>query len=226
MIACNKYKLINICQGCARDWPDGRGVLYRDDMSLVVLISFEDHLRILSVVKAEGSISPLKDALHLIQRAAKVIADHVVNNKTLYEPFVPMLYSKLTEGKYDVYETSKVFGNLTTSIFNCGIAMNISMTVKVPNLASDRIIMNEICRKLKIRPNYPEDPTPHTDFYTIYVDNKFGVSILNTIQQCLDGIASVIEIEKQLEDRHVKVEEFLDLPHTPPLPRPTSAIYL
>ena len=196
-------------------------------MSLVVLINFEDHLRVISVVKTENRISPLRDALHLVQRVAQAVVDHVANNKTQYEPFVPKLYSKTTEeGAYDVFETSNVFGNLTTSIFNCGISINISMLVRVPHVAFDRDIMSEICRKLKLKPNYHENQASMDGLYRISVDNKFGMSIRDTIQNCLDGIASIIEIEKQLEDRHVKVEEFLDLPHTPPLPRPSSAMYL
>lgn len=178
------------------------------------------------MVKTENRIAPLKDALHLVQCVAKGVVDHVVNNKTQYEPFVSKLYSKMTEGVYEVFESSNVFGNLTTSIFNCGISINISMLVRVPHVASDRDIMSEICRKLKLKPNYHENQASIDGFYRISVDNKFGMSIRETIQHCLDGIASIIEIEKQLEDRHVKVEEFLDLPHTPPLPRPSSAMHL
>ena len=191
-----------------------------------MLVNFEDHLRVIAC-SSSSSISPLKDILqNLVLRVIYTVQDHILSHKTTYEPYVPKLYQELhiDENKdVDIFQTHPVFGNLTTSIFNCGTGMDVSIDLKLSTLARDHSILKEICRKVKLKACTTNTLTDN--YQRISMDKKLGVRITDTLLQLLEGVGAIIEIEKKLDEKELKVEHIMDRPHTPTLPRPTSIFF-
>jgi hypothetical protein len=101
----------------------------------------------------------------------------------------------------------------------------VSISLKLPTLARDQNILKEICRKVKLKSSFVETNSVGSSFQRITIEKKLGVRITDTLLQLLEGVGAVIEIEKKLDENDIKVEHIMDLPHTPPLPRPTSLYF-
>jgi len=160
--------------GLARDWPHGRGIFHNHDKTFLVWINEEDQLRIISM--QEGG-----DVLEVFSRlvtAMKKIEEHV-----------PFAYSER-------------LGYISSCPTNLGTAMRASVHIKLPNLANEMEKFKAITDKyhLQIRGTDGEHSKSKGGVFDISNARRLGITEVQAVQEMIDGVATLIEAEKALEN--------------------------
>ncbi|CAI9726195.1 arginine kinase-like [Octopus vulgaris] len=150
--------------GCYDDWPAGRGVYYNLDKNLVCWVNEEDHLRIFCSEKGPRLADAYKKLVRMMQSLEKKV-----------------MFAQGT------------FGYLNFCCSNLGIAMTISLIVKLPrpNLKPDSL---EICKKYCLECK----PIQNMSSYWICeIINKrvIGTTEFETVNSVAMGTVRILNIE-------------------------------
>jgi len=154
-------------------WPNGRGIYYNDNKTLVVLVNNEDHVCLSS--KQDGGnvgevFARITNALKIMERKLKFNRDHRL-------------------------------GWLNFSPANLGTAIQASVEIKLPNIGENPDFHN-ICdglnlRILGTRQDTINGRTPENVQAVYEISNKacLGLTEFEAIKQMHNGIKQLIEIE-------------------------------
>ncbi|XP_072163723.1 arginine kinase-like [Diadema setosum] len=171
--------------GMARDFPDGRGIWHNTNKTFLVWINEEDQTRIISMQKG-GDM------------------------KAVFERFC----SGLTQVEDKIKEQGKEFmwnehlGFILTCPTNLGTGVRCSVHVRIPKLSKDPRC-KAICTalRLQMRGTSGEFTEGVGGVYDISNLDRLGTSEVEQVQCVIDGVSTIIEMEKRLE----KDEDIEDL---------------
>jgi protein-arginine kinase len=160
--------------GLNRDWPSGRGIFHNNDKTFLVWINEEDQLRIISM-------QPGGDILSVFQRLATAAAE----------------IEKVAKFAHD-----KHLGYITSCPTNLGTALRASVHIKLPNLAQNKKMFNEIADKyhVQIRGIHGEHTETDDGIFDISNRRRLGRSERDLVQDMYDGVKAMIKAEKLLDE--------------------------
>lgn len=162
--------------GCARDWPDGRGIYHNTDKNFLVWINEEDHVRVISMQKGG-------------------------NMKAVFSRFGRgvMKVEELMKAKGHEFMRSDRIGYVCTCPSNLGTVVRCSVHIQLKNLEKDER-MDSILKGygLSKRGTGGESSLATDSIYDISNIARLGRSERQLIQDVIDGITKLIEIEKAL----------------------------
>ncbi|CAF3834862.1 unnamed protein product, partial [Rotaria magnacalcarata] len=169
-----------LSSGVARDWPDGRALYVNNDKNIFAWINQKDHLRFVS-----WSTNNAKNNLR------SVITK-------FFQGIVLLANAMKDEGVSFAHDDH--FGYLTTCPANIGTGLKINVYIKLPLLTKD-FRLPTIIKDLKL--TMEEIMDPDTEGFKDCIDisnrDRIGKTEIEIIQQVLDGVAKLVEIERQLE---------------------------
>ncbi|XP_076371445.1 arginine kinase-like [Tachypleus tridentatus] len=153
-----------------RYWPTGRGIFHNETKTFLVWVNEEDHLRIISMEKG-GDLKTVYKRL--------VIA-------------VDTMESKLS------FSHDDRFGFLTFCPTNLGTTMRASVHIRLPKLAKDRNVLEDIASKfnLQVRGTRGEHTESEGGVYDISNKRRLGLSEYQAVREMQDGIQEMIKMEK------------------------------
>jgi len=159
--------------GLNRDWPQGRGIFHNNKKTFLVWINEEDELRIISMQKGG-------DIKEVFTRLAKAINELEKKMKFAY---------------------SEHLGYITSCPTNLGTAMRASVHIALPKISKDMDKFKSITDKhhLQIRGINGEHSKSEGGIYDISNKRRLGVTEVQCAQDMYDGVAELIEIEKNLK---------------------------
>jgi len=159
--------------GLNRDWPEGRGIYHNREKTFLVWINEEDQMRIISMQQG-GDI--------------KEVFSRLVDAVREIEATVPFSYSEH-------------LGYITSCPTNLGTAMRASVHIALPGLAKERGLFETITDRhhLQIRGIHGEHSDSEGAVYDISNRRRLGITEVEAVQDMADGVAALIEAEKELE---------------------------
>lgn len=165
--------------GLNRDWPKSRGIFHNIEKTFLVWVNEEDQLRIISM-QAGGDI---KEVFERLVKAIKKIEEKI-------------------EFLYD-----KHLGYITSCPTNLGTAMRASVHIRLPNLCKDMVMFKEITdnHHLQIRGIHGEHSESEDGIFDISNKRRLGVTEVQCVQDMYDGVVALINIEKELEQKSIKI---------------------
>ncbi|XP_058825220.1 arginine kinase 1-like [Topomyia yanbarensis] len=167
-----------------RFWPIGRGIFFNEAKTFVVWVNEEDHLRIISMDMG-GDLG------------------------TIYQRLVTAVE---TIGKDIAFARSDRFGYLTFCPSNLGTTIRASVHIKLPNLGSNRIKLEETAAKynLQVRGTRGEHTESEQGIFDISNKRRLGLTEFEAVKEMYDGIKELIELEKTTvpgEEEEVEISE-------------------
>jgi protein-arginine kinase len=153
-----------------RDWPSGRGIFHNAAKTFLIWVNEEDQLRIISMQKGAG----IKETFDRLCRAAQKIEE----------------YCKFSHNEH--------LGYITSCPTNLGTAMRGSVHIKLPKLAKNKSLFNEIADKyfVQIRGIHGEHTETDDGIFDISNRRRLGRSEQQLVQDMIDGVRALIEAEK------------------------------
>nr|AAS72895.1 mitochondrial creatine kinase CK2 [Tethya aurantium] len=166
-----------LASGMGRDWPDARGIWHNDRKNFLVWVNEEDHTRVISMQKG-GNIG-------------EVFTRFCTGLKQVEELI-----------KKDGYEFmwNQHLGYVLTCPSNLGTGLRAGVHIKIP-LLSKHPKFGDILKKLKLqkRGTGGVDTAATGGIYDISNIDRLGKSEVELVQVVVDGVDTVIEMEKSLE---------------------------
>ncbi|RTG83976.1 creatine kinase [Schistosoma bovis] len=158
--------------GGYRDWPVGRGIFHNNSKTFLVWVCEEDHMRIISMQQGGDLASVYKRLIEGINAI----------------------------GKSMKFAHSDKYGYITCCPSNLGTSMRASVLLKIPKLSSQPKKLDEICAKymLQARGLYGEHTESPDGTYDISNKRRLGLTELQAAHEMAEGVAKMIEIEKEL----------------------------
>lgn len=159
--------------GACRFWPDGRGIFLNSDNTLVVWVSEEDHLRIISM--QDGG--DLRQVYSRFVRAVTALGDRL-----------PFSYSQR-------------LGFLNFCPTNLGSAIRASVHIRLPRLGNDRRILEDTADQfhLQVRGTSGEHSEAKDFVFDISNRRRLGLTEIEALQEMYDGVREIIRLEKTME---------------------------
>lgn len=159
--------------GACRFWADGRGIFLNSDSTLVVWVSEEDHLRIISM--QDGG--DLRQVYSRFVRAVTALGDRL-----------PFSYSQR-------------FGFLNFCPTNLGSAIRASVHIRLPRLGNDRRILEDTADQfhLQVRGTSGEHSEAKDFVFDISNRRRLGLTEIEALQEMYDGVREIIRLEKTME---------------------------
>lgn len=163
--------------GCARDWPDARGIWLNKDKTLLVWINEEDHSRIISMQKdsnMKATFARFCSAIKQVEAGLKASGKEFMHSDRL--------------------------GVLATCPSNIGTALRCSVHCRIPNL-SKHPKFTEIIKGMEMqwRGTGGEDSEAVDSVYDLSNAARLKKTEREFVQHVIDGTNKVIEMEKRLE---------------------------
>jgi len=160
--------------GLSREWPHGRGIFHNHDKTFLVWLNEEDQLRIISMQQG-GDVFEVFSRLITAMKAI--------------EEQVPFAYSER-------------LGYISSCPTNLGTAMRASVHIKLPHLAKNREKLKAITDQyhLQIRGIDGEHSQSKGGIFDISNARRLGVTEVEAVQDMLEGVTTLIETEKALEN--------------------------
>ncbi len=158
--------------GLNRDWPQGRGIFHNHNKTFLVWINEEDQLRIIAMQQG-GDIN------EVFERLKKAI--HAMEEKLVF-----LHDSRL--------------GYIASCPTNLGTAMRASVHIKLPKLANNKALFNEITEQyhLQIRGIHGEHSQSESGIFDISNKRRLGISEKTCINDLYQGVKALIATEKSL----------------------------
>lgn len=162
--------------GCARDWPDGRGIWHNKDKNFLVWINEEDHIRVISMQKG-GNMRAV------FERFARGVTE--VEN--------------LMKTKGHEFMRNDRLGYICTCPTNLGTVVRASVHLRVANLEKDKRF-DDILGKLRLgkRGTGGESSLAVDSTYDISNWARLGKSERDLVQLLIDGVDLLIQMDKKL----------------------------
>nr|BAD27402.1 glycocyamine kinase beta chain [Hediste diversicolor] len=163
--------------GCARDWPDGRGIWHNNGKNFLVWINEEDHIRIISMQKGgdmRAVFSRFGRGLTEVERLMKEKGYELMRNERL--------------------------GYICTCPTNLGTVVRASVHLRLANLEKDKRF-DDFLAKLRLgkRGTGGESSLAEDSTYDISNLARLGKSERELVQVLVDGVDVLIEADKRLE---------------------------
>lgn len=159
--------------GACRFWPEGRGIFLNPDHTLVVWVSEEDHLRIISM--QDGG-----DLARVYDRWLRALTT---------------LSSRLH------FVTSPRLGFLNFCPTNLGTAIRASVHVRLPELGRDRRLLEDTANEynLQVRGTSGEHSEAKDFVFDISNRRRLGLTEIEALQEMYDGVREIILLERRLQ---------------------------
>lgn len=162
--------------GCARDWPDGRGIWHNNDKNFLVWINEEDHVRVISMQKGG-------------------------NMRAVFERFgrgVTEVENVCKKGGHEFMHNPRL-GYICTCPTNLGTVVRASVHLRVAHLEKDKRF-DDILGKLKLgkRGTGGESSMATDSTYDISNWARLGNTEAGLVQLLCDGVELLIKMDKKL----------------------------
>lgn len=166
------------CAFMARDWPDARGIWHNDNKTFLIWINEEDHLRVISMQKG-GDI--------------KAVFQRFCEGLTKVE--------KAMKDKGNQFMWNEHLGYVLTCPSNLGTGLRAGVHVKLPNMAKDEKRLDTVLDLLRLqkRGTGGVDTASTDGTYDVSNADRIGYSEVELVQFVVDGVGTLIEMEKKLE---------------------------
>jgi len=162
--------------GCARDWPDGRGVWHNNDKNFLVWVNEEDHIRVISMQKGGN----MKEVFSRFARGLTQVQD-------------------LMKQKGHQFMHNERLGYLCTCPTNLGTVVRCSVHLRLVNLEKDkRFDAILAAMKLGKRGTGGESSLAEDSTYDISNLARLGQSERQLVQLVIDCVGKLIEMDKAL----------------------------
>jgi creatine kinase/arginine kinase len=158
--------------GLNRDWPSGRGIFHNNEKTFLTWVNEEDQLRIISMQKGG-------DILAVFRRLSNAAA----------------AIEKVAKFAHDDH-----LGYITSCPTNLGTALRASVHIKLPFLAKNKPLFNEIADKyfVQIRGIHGEHTETDDGIFDISNKRRLGRSERALVQDMYDGVKAMIKAENEL----------------------------
>eukprot|EP01041_Mallomonas_annulata_P005882 gene5882-11879_t len=164
-----------VLSGCARDWPDSRGVFYNENKSIMVFVNEQDHIKITSTEKGSNFVT-IYDRLY---RVLSSIESEIISR-----------------GGRFMYDER--YGFLTTCPSRVGSCVTARAVLKLTKLGGDAVQLSEICNRLGV---YCEHyPSSGTGAWEIVVEYRITMSEMEILQTLVNAIKRLVILEKSMEE--------------------------
>jgi arginine kinase len=160
-----------IAAGLCRHWPNARGIFSNAARSFFAWVNEEDHLRLISV-------QPGADIAGTVARL-QLVVDAI-------------------DGAWD-FQQSDNFGFLSSCPTNLGTGLRVSFRLRLPLVGGSPDFW-EICRRhdLAVRGSAGEHATGAPHVYDISNQRRLGLSAMECLHECADGVIRLIDLEKSV----------------------------
>ncbi|XP_071517411.1 uncharacterized protein [Panulirus ornatus] len=160
--------------GACRFWPEGRGIFLNADNTLVVWVSEEDHMRIISMQNG-GDLAQVYDRF---ARAVTALGNRLP------------------------YSLSQRLGFLNFCPTNLGTAIRASVHIRVPHLGSDRRLLEDTADQfhLQVRGTSGEHSEAKDFVFDISNRRRLGLTEIEALQEMYDGVKEIIRLEMRMEE--------------------------
>lgn len=166
-----------LASGMGRDWPDGRGIWHNQEKNFLVWINEEDHTRVISMEKGG-------------------------NMKRVMDRFCTGLkeVERLIAGKGWEFMWNEHLGYVLTCPSNLGTGLRAGVHVKIPLISKDSRFENILDNlRLQKRGTGGVDTEATGGTFDISNGDRLGKSEVQLVQLLIDGVDTLIEMEKRLE---------------------------
>lgn len=161
-----------------RDWPHARGIYHNENKTAVLWVNEEDHLRIVSMQKG-CDIRAVFDRFAGLVNAVEVACREV--------------------GR--CLEIHPTYGNILSCPSNCGTGLRASMMIKIPLVTQQPNFKKWVAdRKLQTRgPGALTNEGKDDGIRDVSNADRMGKDEVTLVNKMIQGVADLIEWEKQLE---------------------------
>uniref|UniRef100_A0A8C8C1F3 creatine kinase n=1 Tax=Oncorhynchus tshawytscha TaxID=74940 RepID=A0A8C8C1F3_ONCTS len=166
-----------LASGMGRDWPDGRGIWHNDGKTFLVWVNEEDHLRVISMQKGGN----MKEVFHRFCTGLTKI-------------------ESLFKDKGHEFMWNEHLGYVLTCPSNLGTGLRAGVHVKLPNVSKHEKF-GEILKRLRLqkRGTGGVDTAAVGGVFDISNADRLGFSEVELVQMVVDGVKTLVEMEKRLE---------------------------
>ena len=166
--------------GCARDWPDARGVYVTAGKSVAIFVNEEEHLKVVSFDKGGNMISAFSHLAQVLTAVDKALTD---------------------QGEHFMYDDRYGFLSACPSKVGCGLNATAGLCLVAITVECED--MSDICGRLGLQaepwhPAYVSDPIGH---WEISVIPRADMSEAECVQTLIKGVQKLITVEKWLKDQ-------------------------
>ncbi|KAG5279105.1 hypothetical protein AALO_G00106140, partial [Alosa alosa] len=158
--------------GVARDWPSARAVWVSENGQLVILVNFEDHLK-LECTRTDANL----------QLAFDCICANLLRLEKLYKNL------------RHTFVWKEHLGWVVSSPAEVGTALKASVTVRLQHLPGHKRLENVLDR-LRLH----MIPTDKPGLYIVTNTPTIGFTEVGVVQLVVDGVKLLISMEKRLEN--------------------------
>merc|ERR1711970_44852 len=165
------------CAGMARDWPDARGIWHNDNKDFLVWINEEDHLRVISMQKDGDMQACWKRWTQGLQQ---------------FESYIKEAGAE--------YMHNEHLGYVLTCPSNLGTGVRAGVHMKLEKLSTHSEFDNLLGKlRLQKRGTGGVDTASEGGMFDISNADRLGFSELSLVQMVVDGVNTLIELEKKLQ---------------------------
>lgn len=168
------------CAGMARDWPDARGIFHNKEKTFLVWVNEEDHARMISMQQG-GNMK------QVFQRFSRALTD--------VEDFIKEVGHS--------YMWNERLGYILTCPSNLGTGLRAGVHIRLPLLSKDRRFDDILdAFRLQKRGTGGVDTEATNGVFDISNSDRLGYSEVELLQNVIDGVSTLIDMEKVLEKGH------------------------
>ncbi|XP_041461082.1 creatine kinase U-type, mitochondrial-like [Lytechinus variegatus] len=174
------------CAGMARDWPDARGIWHNYQKNFLVWVNEEDHTRLISMENGANMV-------RVFQRFCSGLKE---------------FERKIKEAGHE-FMWNEHLGYILTCPSNLGTGLRAGVHLKIPLVSQDprfEVILERL--RLQKRGTGGVDTESTDGIFDISNVDRLGKSEVQLVQTVLDGVATLIKMEKELE-RHGTIAQYL-----------------
>uniref|UniRef100_H2ZCP3 Creatine kinase M-type n=1 Tax=Ciona savignyi TaxID=51511 RepID=H2ZCP3_CIOSA len=165
--------------GMARDWPDARGIWHNDAKNFLVWVNEEDHMRIISMEKGG-------------------------NMKAVFQRFCDGLkkVESTIESSGSAFMWNQHLGYILTCPSNLGTGLRGGVHLRIPLLSKHKKF-NKILADMRLqkRGTGGVDTASTDGTFDISNSDRLGSSEVDQVQCVIDGVETLIKMEKRLEQK-------------------------
>jgi hypothetical protein len=163
--------------GAGRNWPEGRGIFYNPDKTVLCWCNEEDQCRIIAMEDG-GDVKGVFTRFCQLSNAIKAAAEST--GRTLME--------------------HPNYGFLGTCPSNLGTGLRGSVMIVLPELNKDPHKLEEICAGFDLQPrgSSGEHSAAVGGKWDISNKQRIGFSEVQLVQKMIDGVKKIIVIEEEL----------------------------
>nr|AAR14888.2 three domain flagellar creatine kinase [Chaetopterus variopedatus] len=174
-----------LASNMARDWPDARGIWHNNEKNFLVWVNEEDHSRVISMEKGG-------------------------NMKAVFERFCTGLakIEETVKKNGQAFMWNEHLGFIHTCPSNLGTGLRAGVHLKIP-MMSKHEKFEEILKTMRLQKRGTGGVDTQSTDGTFDISNldRLGMSEVEQVQLVIDGVSTLVEMEKRLE----KGEEINDL---------------